>query len=208
MPEPSRRRYGGKTSAERVAERRARLVEATIRVLSADPAPTMTKICSEAGLTERYFYESFASLDAALLGSLDAVSDEILTAATTTVDETIGSPGERVRAVMTSFVTYARKHPDRVRLAVVHAQAHPALRPRRAQLLESFADVVAVEARKLFGDETWPTDRARAHGLVYIAGLAELVAGWLDGDTPLDDETLVDVACDLFAAVGRRSARE
>src|SRR5688572_31769757 len=57
------RSYGGKTVAERAAERRSRLVDATIAVLSAsgEAHATMTAICVEAGLTERYFYESFRS---------------------------------------------------------------------------------------------------------------------------------------------------
>ncbi|MEH3032671.1 MAG: TetR/AcrR family transcriptional regulator [Aeromicrobium erythreum] len=206
MADPSRRTYGGKTSAERAAERRARLVDATVHVLSRPGPTTMTAICTEAGLTERYFYESFASLDDALLGALDTVSTEILTAASTIVAATPGSPEERVRAVMTAFVAYAREQPDRVRLAVVHAQAFAPLRSRRTELLGTFADLVADEARELFGDSAWSRDRARAHGVVYIAGLAELVAGWLAGTLTLDDAALVDVACDLFVAIGRRPA--
>src|SRR4051812_40220917 len=74
------RSYGGKTAAERVAERRARLVAATIDVLatSGEAHATMTAVCAAAGLTERYFYESFESLEDALLAALDSVCDEIL----------------------------------------------------------------------------------------------------------------------------------
>jgi hypothetical protein len=48
-------------------------------------------------------------------------------------------------------------------------------------------------------------DRARIHGLVYIAGFAELVASWLSGDVRLTRDELVEAAEGLFAVMSRRS---
>ena len=54
------------------------MVEAAITVLATQgERATMTAICHEAGLTERYFYESFANRDAALVAALEAVTEEI-----------------------------------------------------------------------------------------------------------------------------------
>ncbi len=73
-----RRRYGGRSAQERAEDRRSRLVEAAITVLAAQgERATMTAICQQAGLTERYFYESFANREAALVAALERVSDEI-----------------------------------------------------------------------------------------------------------------------------------
>ncbi|HET6154427.1 MAG TPA: hypothetical protein VFE15_15900, partial [Marmoricola sp.] len=84
------RSYGGKTASERAAERRTRLVEATIEVLSesGEARATMTAICAGAGLTERYFYESFGGLDDALLAALDSVCEEILELASAVIVST------------------------------------------------------------------------------------------------------------------------
>ncbi|MGZ5402962.1 MAG: TetR/AcrR family transcriptional regulator, partial [Aeromicrobium sp.] len=56
--------YRGVTAADRAADRRERLFEATLEVWGRDggPSVTMTRICAEAGLTERYFYENFSGL--------------------------------------------------------------------------------------------------------------------------------------------------
>lgn len=200
------RSYGGRTTTERVADRRQRLVEATIEVLAAhgEAHATMTAICSTAGLTERYFYESFVGLDDALLAALDSVCEEILALATQVITVTGGTAEDRVHAVMQAFVGLVETDPAKARVAVLHASANPRLRARRNELLNVFADFVAAEAATLYGDEAWPAGRARIHGLVYIAGFSELVAAWLNGDVELSAAELVETAEGLFAALSRR----
>ncbi|RYI98816.1 MAG: TetR family transcriptional regulator, partial [Actinomycetales bacterium] len=71
--------YGGRSAAERAAERRERLLDAALAVWGRDGGPrvTMTRICAEASLTERYFYQEFANLDAALVAVMDRVAVEV-----------------------------------------------------------------------------------------------------------------------------------
>ena len=74
VPAPARS-YGGLAMEERVAARRARFVEAGVELFGTQGfrGATVRGICAAAGLTDRYFYESFASLEsllAAVYGSL------------------------------------------------------------------------------------------------------------------------------------------
>jgi AcrR family transcriptional regulator len=57
------RQYRGVSEVERQRERKARLMEAGIRVFGEQGyhAATVKSICNTAGLTERYFYESFTN---------------------------------------------------------------------------------------------------------------------------------------------------
>lgn len=50
--------YGGRTHEERRRERRERLLEAALEVWGTEAAGpvTMTRVCTTAGLSERYFY--------------------------------------------------------------------------------------------------------------------------------------------------------
>ncbi len=203
----STRSYGGRTAAERVAERRQRLIAATVEVLAdqGEARITMTQVCSAAGLTERYFYESFTGLDDAMLAALDSVCEEILTLAASTIESTVGSPETRVHAVMVAFVDLVERFPAKAKVAVIHSSANPRLRARRHELMRLFADFVSRESADLYGDQAWPAARARIHGIVAIAGFAELVASWLTGDVTLTSEELVETAEDLFAALGRRT---
>ncbi len=63
MPAPTReRRYGGKTTTERRAERRERLLDAGLALFGTQGFATVTieALCAEAGLNPRYFYEQFS----------------------------------------------------------------------------------------------------------------------------------------------------
>lgn len=203
---PSTRSYGGRTAEQRVAERRRRLVDATAAVLAAQGEAhiTMTQVCQAAGLTERYFYESFAHLDVALLATLDSVCEEIMAIALTTSEETRDTPHLRVHAVMRAFVDWVVAHPDKAKVAVIHSSGNPQLRARRHELIELFAALVSDQAPELYGDQAWPPERTRVHGLVYVAGFAELVASWLSGDVTLSPDELVETAESLFEGVVRR----
>ncbi len=66
-PAPARA-YGGVALEERVAARRARFVDAGIELFGTQGfrGATVRGICAAAGLTDRYFYESFDSLEALL----------------------------------------------------------------------------------------------------------------------------------------------
>ncbi|HVK99547.1 MAG TPA: TetR/AcrR family transcriptional regulator [Dongiaceae bacterium] len=60
------RTYGGLSEAERVVERRERFLEAGLEVFGTVGlrGATVRALCKTAGLTERYFYESFADTEA------------------------------------------------------------------------------------------------------------------------------------------------
>ena len=62
------RSYGGLSPENRAAARRERLVEAGIALFGRQGlrATTVRGVCTEAGLTDRYFYESFDGLEALL----------------------------------------------------------------------------------------------------------------------------------------------
>jgi AcrR family transcriptional regulator len=202
----STRSYAGQTGAERTAARRARLVGATIELLAAqgESRTTVTAICAGAELTERYFYESFRSRDDALVAALDSVSEEIAGTALTAIAASAGSPEDRVRATIDAVVDLVVAAPDKMRVAVIESNANAVMRARRHALLGSFADLVATEARTLFGDATWPPPRDHRQGVIFMAGLSELVASWLLGEVELTPAELASIASDSFVALLRR----
>jgi AcrR family transcriptional regulator len=62
----STRTYGGLSESERVVERRERFLDAGLEIFGTlgIRGATVRALCKAAGLTERYFYESFADTDA------------------------------------------------------------------------------------------------------------------------------------------------
>ncbi|MFC6343086.1 TetR/AcrR family transcriptional regulator, partial [Nocardioides hankookensis] len=114
--------YRGVSAEERAAERRARLLKATLAVW-ADPAvsTTMTNVCGRAGLSERYFYESFANLDAALTAVLDEVATEIETTTHQAAEDAGTEPAARAVASVSAFVQLLVDDPRKGRVAIVEA---------------------------------------------------------------------------------------
>ena len=99
------RPYAGVDAADRLARRRAQLLESGLEMLGSnvDPAElTVRGICQQSGLATRYFYESFADKDEVIGAVFDSV---IAGLATTTQAAVAAAPSdEQTRAGMTNIV--------------------------------------------------------------------------------------------------------
>jgi AcrR family transcriptional regulator len=73
------RTYRGAGPRERQDERRARLVDAAVEVFGTTGyrSATVERVCAVAGLTKRYFYESFDGSEALLLAAYRHSIDEL-----------------------------------------------------------------------------------------------------------------------------------
>jgi AcrR family transcriptional regulator len=74
------RAYGGLSHEERVAQRRARFVRAGVACFGrlGYHASTVRAICAEAGLTDRYFYESFRGTEDLLCAAFTELAQALL----------------------------------------------------------------------------------------------------------------------------------
>src|SRR3954468_4593051 len=196
--------YRGVSAADRVAERRVRLLAAGLTVW-ADPGirTTMTAVCAEAGLSERYFYESFTGLEALLEAVMDAIAAEIETTSRAAAEAAGDDPVARVRASVRAFMELLMDDPRKGRVAIVESVAVPKLRQRRTELLRHLAHQSAVESRKLLGSPSRSTnedspDRSTNEdeigGLLFIGGMAELITAWLDGTLEASTDEIVEAA--------------
>ncbi len=190
--------YRGVSAEARAAERRERLLEATLAVWAEpDVSTTMTNVCARAGLSERYFYESFTNLDAAQTAVLDRVAVEIEEATHRAAEAAGADPAGRAMASVGAFVQMLVDDPRKGRVAIVEAAAMASLRPRRAELLRHFAHRTADAARELDLSPRSGADDELV-GLLFIGGVAELVTAWLDGAVEATPDDLVAVASRSF----------
>jgi AcrR family transcriptional regulator len=191
--------YRGVSAADRAADRRARLVEATLAVW-AEPGtrPTMTGVCAAAGLTERYFYESFRNLDEALTAVMDTIATEIEERTRAAADAAGDDARARVEASIRAFVELLVADPRKGRVAIIESVAVPALRHRRTELLRHFAHRSAEEARELVGLPHRGAHEDEIAGLLFIGGMAELITAWLDGVLEATPDDIVEAASRSF----------
>lgn len=74
------RKYGGRTQSDRVTERREKILRAAVMLYGRHgrEGASVTAICAEAGLTTRYFYESFSSHDMLFLAVFRGVAAHLV----------------------------------------------------------------------------------------------------------------------------------
>ncbi len=193
------RKYGGIGADERRARRRAQLIEAGLEVLGREgiEGTTMTGVCAQAGLTERYFYESFRDLDDLLLAVVDENINQLGAAVLIAVSEAPPDLYARSHAAAGTLIRYLTDDPRRAR-AYVEAIGSAALQQRRAQAVGVFAAVLAEQMREL-RDLNGERHRARLEvaTIVLIGGVSEAVARWIAGGIDLSREELIDECAQL-----------
>jgi AcrR family transcriptional regulator len=151
-----RRTYGGLAPEERARQRRERLIHAGIEAFGTRGyhAVTVREICAEAELTERYFYESFASLEKLFAAVYAAVSLELRQATLAVLGKPFEEPLELAEASLRAFFEFVENDPRRARILLVEAVAVGEPMQRfvyqntrdYAELLRSFIELLTPEA--------------------------------------------------------------
>jgi AcrR family transcriptional regulator len=196
------RPYRGVSAEDRRTGRRARLVEAGLELLGREgwSGTTVRAVCAEAGLTERYFYESFEGRDELLLAVFDRVSEEAAAAVLAAVEAAPHDAREKAQAAIGTFVEMLTSDPRGARAILIESMSTPALQQRRQDAIRAFAALVSEQARGFYGAEAVAEQDAELTALALTGGLAELLVSWLDGRLDVPRERLVDHCVELFVA--------
>jgi AcrR family transcriptional regulator len=205
----TRRRYGGKSAQERRAERHAALVEAGRRIWQEHgwAAVTMRGVCAEAGLTDRYFYESFADRDALLAHIWDQARDEVIEVFLGALQPlTNASPLDKLRAAAHALVHHIEEEPVRAEIIFGDHAGSAVLEQQRRNGVQRSTDLLLGLARPFLRKGV--DERAfRIHVLVGMGGFVELMLAWRSGLIDADADTLVEHLMDVSAALAPRFLR-
>jgi AcrR family transcriptional regulator len=196
--------YGGVGADDRRAARRARLLEAGLDLLGTDgwQATTVRAVCARAGLTARYFYESFEELDALLLAVFDELAQESAAVVLDAVGRAPDDARSKARAAIAAFVELLTRDPRKARVLFVEAMGSEALAQRRFDTVRVFARLVAAEARSFYGVQKGGDRLVDTTALMLVGGLAETLLAWLDGTLHATQAELIEDCADLFVAAG------
>src|SRR5687768_13247318 len=99
------RLYGGLSEDERKRERRVKFIEAGIVMFGRDgfAGVTTRSLCAEAGLTQRYFYESFKDIEALFHGVLRVLGERLETLLLDAAARAAEKPEVQLRAALSSY---------------------------------------------------------------------------------------------------------
>jgi AcrR family transcriptional regulator len=186
--------FKGVSADDRRIGRRDRLVQAAYEIAGNEGAGALGvgRVCLAAGLTKRYFYESFATL--ADLGS--AVVDHAIAVMTARVRPfRPDGPGAPPRAWLQAFV--GALVDDECLARVLLAETHGgALSPFRHQII---AEAVAAMAPP--GSDPQADLSARLAAYAQLGTLTELCLAWHRGTLAVERAALVDALSDLFVRI-------
>lgn len=196
------RSWRGVSAEERRAERRGQLIEAGLEVIGTQgwANTTVRGVCRQAGLTERYFYESFGDHEALLL----AVYEHVLVEGIERVlAGAAGAPhGMRAtaRAGIAAAVEFLIDDPRKGRVLILEATGNETLQRRRQEAVRAQAALLSEFARDFFGDRVLDPMDANLTALALVGALAEVGAAYLDGGLDISRERLIDHLTELFVA--------
>jgi AcrR family transcriptional regulator len=171
---------------DRQALRRDQLIAAGVTLLGGEggPALTVRAVCREAGLTERYFYESFSDRDE----FVRAVYDDVCTRAMSTL-MLATTPREAVER----FVALMVDDPVRGRVLLLAPEVEPVLTRSGAEWMPSFIKLLQGKLTEI-SDPT--LQNLIATGL--IGALTALFTAYLDGRLTASREQFIDYCVELL----------
>ena len=117
------RRWRGVDPVDRRSERKLKLIEAGIDLLAAEgpPAVTMREVCRRAGLTGRYFYESFDNRDTFLFYIFDLVVDDAEQAITRAIASAPSDPAAASVHIARAFTDFLVEDPRRGQVLLIQS---------------------------------------------------------------------------------------
>jgi AcrR family transcriptional regulator len=184
------RPYRGVEAADRVAERRRRFLEAGLDILGSERDSTeltVRGICRQAGVTVRYFYESFTDKDDFVAAVFDWVIADI--AATTQAAVTAAPLKEQSRAGMANIVRTIAADTRVGRLLFSSQLSNPVVVRKRAESGALMAMLLFQHAGTLGAQNS---DLIKATSHFAVGGVGQTITAWLAGDITLNTDQLVD----------------
>ncbi|WP_072802859.1 TetR/AcrR family transcriptional regulator [Rhodococcoides yunnanense] len=186
------------TIEERRAHRRDTLLAVGIDMLGAPDGPdaSVRGACRAAGLTERYFYESFTDRDDYVRTVYAHVGDMARAVIAEAVSDT--SPVERAEAPVRAFVELVLDNPAVGRVLLLAPLSEPAIRGRGAALVPTFVELVHAQLTGLDSEER------QLVAIGVVGALTSLFAGFLDGTITITRERFLAHCIRLVSQAGIR----
>ncbi len=203
--------------ADRQAERRSLLIDAAFDLLGTDgyAATTVRAVVERADLNPRYFYENFEDLDALLVAVYDRVVTDLGEVVLAAIEASHGEPAAQAAAVVRGTVEFADADRRRGRVLYVEGLGNERLNVRRMEAglgVVAFIERYASDQAGLMGQERGSRGPAtgdyisRVGATVLVGGFGQLLMDWLAGRLPIDKETLIADATEIFLALGDAAA--
>jgi AcrR family transcriptional regulator len=197
------RPWRGVSPELRIVARRERILEAALQVFAARGfhASRVRDICSEAELTERYFYESFSGKDELLIVLVDQLVADFVAAAAPGIALVASDVDGGIRTAITAVVASLTDDPRRARILFVEVVGVSSeAEDHRRAVIGSLAAVIRGVAIQAFGEWAGESIEVELIARGAIGAASELIVSHVRGELVLDRDDLSRMVTTLFLA--------
>jgi AcrR family transcriptional regulator len=179
---------------ERRAQRRSQLIAAAIQVYGeiGYRQATVKAVCEAAGLTERYFYESFANSEDLLIACYNAVTYAVFAEIRKSGAEAGATRAERARAMLRAYFSALQRDPRSARVFLVEIRG---VSRAVAKAFEASLRTIGAEVARIAGTEGEAPDPLLQAGVV--GGVIHMALRWIEDGYAPDIESVTDSAMRL-----------
>ncbi|MFE5034384.1 TetR/AcrR family transcriptional regulator [Streptomyces sp. NPDC056683] len=194
------RTYGGATAEERASLRRRRLMESGLELFSSQgyAHTSVRAVLRHAGLKDRYFAESFTSLDDLMAALMKDIYEEQITrcADAAATDQPLH---DRARNVIDAVVGLSLEDPRKGRVKLTESLGAGPLTARERRLgLRRMSGLVDSLLREGLHD---PRIDPATLSVAVVGAVSEMLLSWFNGELGVSREELVDQGLLLFEAI-------
>lgn len=186
--------WGGRTAAERHADRRQRLIDAAteIWVESGWAAVTMRGVCARTSLNDRYFYEHFSDRDDLLSTVWDGIKDELLGNLLAVLTEDRNRPPmDTLDKGIAVVVERTSADPGWAQIMFGRHLGSAVLEQRRTAVLHQATNIMVGAAGPYLRADA-DENGLRMDALVGIGGFVELITAWQSGLIDADGPQIIE----------------
>lgn len=191
---PLIRPYRGMPAEDRVTRRREALIDAALEVFDAEgwTGVSARRVCEQAGLTRRYFYESFEDVDALTGAMLERITREVWAAASDAVTDTDASMAELTRQAVSGGLDVLTAVPAKGRFLATSQNAGSSIATHRARAMDDLAVLVerVIATRRPDGESIDPHE-ARIVAITIVGAILRIVDSWLGNEVDLTRDEVV-----------------
>lgn len=187
------RPYRGVAADERIANRREALIDAALEVFADEgwAALSARRVCEQAGLTRRYFYESFDDADALIGAAFDRITGEVRAAVRAATADDGPTLSEVVRRAVSAGLDVLASPPSKGRFLAVAQSAGVSIAAHRARAIDDLAAIV--EAVLLTHRQGRPmgSHDARIAAIIAVGAVLSIIDSWLAQEVDLSRDDVV-----------------
>ena len=199
------RPWRGVSAEDRTSERHERLMEAGLEVFATTgyAASSVREISRAAGLTERYFYESFENREALLSALADLIVSDFLAAAAPVLPLDADDLPRAVGRGVEAFVASLADDPRRARVLMVETVGvSPAAEEHRRAVIGGLVAFIRQSMEQVYGHWARESTEVELLSRSLIGAAQELLVAHVRGELGTTRSQLVENLTWLFLAVG------